>query len=271
MGRFLSTKEINFLKENYLILGTKKCANILNKSDEAIRVHARKLNFFLSREKINELKSETSIKNFIPRIDINILKNVTIPEVAYVLGLLWADGWISNKNEYSVNIKLVTEDFDKIENIFYKIADWKKYTREYKKYKQTTTLRLSGKLIVDYLISIGYKTKSFDSANLVLDTIPENLRHYWWRGYFDGDGYINKNGNALQLCSGITQDWSFVSYLPSDIKYRISKEQYLNKKSNKLNSCSKMYIYGPSAKLFTDYIYCGKIFGFERKYIRRQK
>ena len=97
-----------------------------------------------------------------------------------------------------------------------------------------------------------------------MNTIPDNLKHYWWRGYFDGDGSIRKDGKRLEISSGIKQDWSFISKLPN-IKFSIQRNAYLNKKSGKINSCSKILAFGENAKLFTDYIYNGEIFGLERK------
>lgn len=201
---------------------------------------------------------------FKPSLDIEILKKVNRPEAAYVLGLLWADGWIQNTNDFSINIKLVSEDFKYIEWIFDSLGKWKKYKYNPKNRKPTTQFRTSGKNLVDYLISIGYKTKSFDSASDVLNTIPDHLKHYWWRGYFDGDGHISgKHPYRLEFASGYEQDWSF---LPKDFNFKIIRT--IRKNNNKY---SKAQIYSKATiKKFGDFIYRGFTsdnIGLPRKFI----
>lgn len=178
---------------------------------------------------------------FKPTLNVEIFKNVTMPETAYVLGLLWADGWIQNTNDFSINIKLISEDFQYLEWIFDKLGIWKKYRYNPKGRKPTTQLRTSGKDAVDYLISIGYKNKSFDSAKTVIDTIPNNLKHYWWRGYLDGDGYISsKHPYRLMFCSGYNQDWSF---LPIEYNFKIIRQiGKTGHKHSKAFICSKKLI-----------------------------
>lgn len=186
---------------------------------------------------------------FQPTLNIETLKNVNIPETSYVLGLLWADGWIQNTNDFSINIKLISEDFVHLEWIFDKIGKWKKYRYYPKNRKPTTQLRTSGKNSVDYLISIGYKNKSFNSAREVLNTIPDNLQHYWWRGYLDGDGYISpKHPHRLMFCSGYNQDWSF---LPQEYNFKIIQQTgRTGHKCSRAYLCSKKLI-----KRFGDFIY----------------
>ena len=248
--------ELNWLKINYPLLGSKNCAQLLKTSVNSIRSICSKHGYKVPRETRDKLHSETNLANFKPTIDINKLKYVNDPKSAYILGLLWADGWITNKNSYSIDIKLVTKDFDEIEWIFNSIGTWKKYQYHPKGRQRITHLRASGKSIVDYLISIGYESKSYLSANMVLNTIPENLHRYWWRGYLDGDGHIKKKSYLISFCSGYEQDWSF---LPKSFPFKIIKTQtekgsyskaILSQKINVIKFGSFLYNNAENDKIF---------------------
>lgn len=219
-------KEINWLKQNYSKIGSRKCSEYLKRPISSVRQTANKLKCYVSRDVINKNHSETLIENFKPSIDLKKFTEIKNKEVAYVLGMLWADGWLQYKNDYSVNIKLVSEDFKKILPIFYKIGEWKKYTYKPKNRKEIIQLRLSGKCFTDYLISLDYHIKSGKSPYKVLKKIPKKFLKYWWRGYFDGDGYIKCDiRNKLSITSTCNQDWSF---LPENVNFKkiIKKDKH---------------------------------------------
>lgn len=222
--------EKNWLRENYSILGSHECAKILNRPLASIRITANNMGCYIPLKLRNDLHSKTLIKKFIPSILPSTFKNVNTKEVAYILGLWWADGWITYKDSYSVDIKLISKDFDNIEWIFYNIGSWKKYIRKSTEgHQQTTNLRLSGKELVDYLMTLDYHTKN-KSAIKVINTIPEELKCYWWRGYLDGDGHINSlHPYRLGFSGPHDQDWSF---LPNQYNFRnrvvIGKQSFSN-------------------------------------------
>jgi hypothetical protein len=219
---YYTLKELNWLKENYPVKGSHACALHLNRPLASVRQTANNMGVHVPKELRNKLHSNTLIKKFIPTISPDIFRKVNTKEAAYVMGILWADGWIVNKNYYSVDIKLVKEDFDVIMPIFNKLGTWKKYEYFPKNRKPVVQLRVSGKEIVDIFLSLGYDAKSHNSAKTVLMHIPKKLREYWWRGYFDGDGHIKIGVGGykrLELASAWNQDWSF---LPRNVPFKIN-------------------------------------------------
>lgn len=212
--------ELKWLKNNYPILGSHECAAHLGRPLSSVRQTANNMGVRIPKSIAKELMSKSRIKKFIPTISPHIFENVNTKEAAYVLGIMWADGWITNKNYYSIDIKLVKEDFTEILPIFEKLGDWKKYEYHPKNRKSTIQLRASGKSLVDVFLNMDYHTKSYTSAAKVLSKIPKDLQEYWWRGYFDGDGHIKiKSGyHRLEISSGWNQDWSF---LPKHIPFKI--------------------------------------------------
>jgi len=206
---------------HYPLLGSRACAAKLGHSTNSVKATAYKLGIHVQNEIRKQMHLKGVRQNFIPSVDEKQFMQVKTPEVAYLLGLLWADGWVVSKKTFSVDIKLVSEDMRPLEKIFFATGNWRKYQHAPIGRKPTTHLRASNKKLVEYLVSLGYKAKSYLSARRVLESVPDHLKHYWWRGYLDGDGFISKTQYIIQFSSGYDQDWSF---LPKEIPFRI--EQY---------------------------------------------
>lgn len=197
------------------------------------------------------------------------LTNITA-ETAYTLGFIWADGSISKENKIKIAIKQV--DAVIIEPTLMKAWNWN-IRRNIQKTNPPGQLQMSfqkGSVeLATKLISYNYRSK--DQAPTILSIIPENLTHYWWRGYSDGDGCfcISRDGHcSYSICGPYTQDWSAFEklVLPMEIHYRIGRE--INKKTG--HKGSRIVI--PSicgGYKFGNYIYQGFLedrIGLTRKY-----
>ena len=217
---YYTSDELKWLKTNYSQIGSRACAAHLKRPLSSVRQTANKLGARVPKKLMNKLASESHIKNFTPTISPEIFKNVNTKESAYVLGMLWADGWVTSEKYYAINIKLVKEDFEEILPVFDELGPWKRYGYNPKGRKRTLQLVASGKELVDVFLKMGYNTKSHTSPSGVLSKIPSDLTEYWWRGYFDGDGHIKvaTGYNRLELSSAWNQDWSF---LPRNIPFKI--------------------------------------------------
>jgi hypothetical protein len=205
------------------------------------------------------------------KISDNFLTNLNIKENIYLLGFIWADGWIS-KNKISMS--LTEKDFNQIEPILKKF----KINNFYKRQRFDSNGDLFGnpckqfsiynKNIVNFLLENDYKLKSYVSPIKILKIIPEKLHYLFWRGYFDGDGclYIGKK-IELAFWSTIEQDWSEIIKLYKTLeinKYSIYKYKRKNGKH-----CSSVIRIGISKdiKKICDYIYQNDLeIGLKRKY-----
>jgi len=206
--------------------------------------------------------------------DVNPLQfiNPTTPEVAYILGLLWADGYIGKNN--AVNIQAVRTDLDLLYKHFLTTGNWKIYYRTPKNRKEQATIHKGNMMLANFLKENDYTIKSDKSACKILSIIPENLKHYWFRGVVDGDGcfYIrNKKSYQFSLASSYQQDWTYFEDLLKslNIKYNIQRRIQIRKNLPSTQSSVIRISNKNTIKILGEYIYqnyeIDKI-GLHRKY-----
>jgi hypothetical protein len=117
-----------------------------------------------------------------------------------------------------------------------------------------------------FLKENDYCNKSITTPSKILSIIPKNLHHYFFRGYFDGDGCFTK----IKTCPTIIwtgsyeQNWNDVSELIKKITNHQPK--ILQRIMEKGHKNSMLYFYGKDRiKKFLDYLYQGEIIGLSRK------
>jgi len=213
-------KEIDFLKENYPKYGKEYCSKELNINISKIKGKVQRLNL--------HLKDKT---------DINIFKNIKTKETAYIMGLLWSDGYI-NEKIYNVGIESKYDDMIKLEKIFMKTGNWKKFQRNRENCKPSILYYIGFKKLFNVFKEYDFDKKSKTSPNKVLKSIPEKFKKYFYRGLIDGDGcfYINYKHYSYQftLASSHEQDWSYIINLFDILKidrYTIRKQSGKSKSS----------------------------------------
>lgn len=211
------------------------------------------------------------------KVDVNSFLEIKTKEMAYILGLIWADGHVkkTKENRHILAISLLKNDMDEVRHNFTKFGNWCEYKVRIKNEKPCTMLKLHIKQIVELLITNDYSSK-YKSPCKILSKIPGDLKHYWWRGYFDGDGslFTRSTVNCLNLSSCYYQNWKFVKKLFKTLKiekFSIRKSSYINK-LGKLHRSSCIIIQNINdIERFCSYIYnCYDIdrIGLTRKYKR---
>jgi len=190
----------------------------------------------------------------------------------YFLGFLWADGWIS-KRDNSIEIVIVESDFNELKDIFFNTINWNMYKKQRSVNKVSfgkPQIRINKSLpeLKIFLLNNGYALKSGGSPKQILDKIPKDLHHYWWRGYFDGDGSIaiSKNGcKNLSFWSVIDQEWEDLKNVMYSCQIKFNVYSYRRKCgcSSSLTVTNKNHIL-----LFGKYIYpnLSYDFGLKRKF-----
>lgn len=232
--------DIIFLQENYAKYGPKYCAKILNKNPDAVGAKAKRMGI----KKIGYEKH-----NSMQKVNPEQFYNINTPEIAYFLGFFWADGNIiyrlnKTSNYYGIRLEIQSEDADYILSILNKLGVWAISKRKRKtNWKETTIITTNSKDIFNFLKEHDYLEKSYKEPTKILDKIPENLRMYWWRGYFDGDGsiYLYKRFKKLEFSSTYEYQWLECVNLIKNLN--INKYHIFRQISKKGHKSSKFFIY----------------------------
>lgn len=110
------------------------------------------------------------------------------PDMSYVLGLWFADGWISRyKNHQTFAIALNEKDKCLLEMVL-KIMD-SDYILHYRKTNSCYYFHISSKQILDDVIDKGGMCNK--SLKVLFPKVPNKYLRHFIRGYFDGDGCIS--------------------------------------------------------------------------------
>lgn len=146
------------------------------------------------------------------RIALDVMDNMS-SDAAYLLGLLWADGY--HLSLHGIGIELADGDFADDARPFGTVGTWKVTHRARAGRRPQTGWRMLNRPLRQYLNERGFEDKSLASASGLISDIPKALRRYWWRGYFDGDGciYAKPERSAFQVsfAGAYEQDLSFIT------------------------------------------------------------
>lgn len=240
-----------FLKENYWKLGARECARQLKRP--TVYGVARRLGLICNPEMAFN------------RQDVSRFLQPTDPFVVYFLGFFWADGTI-RKNKPRMTFKIKKVDFNDLLPHIHRLGDFWRYGEAVPlnpKWSTLSILSVTHRDLWAFLKNHDYLIKSGTSADKILSIIPDHLKHYWWRGYFDGDGSMSKiRGGVLSFNSGLNQDWSFVHSLGKvlDIDFTIERKDRGKRGGSKTLISSWAYL-----SRLMKYMYAGEEFGLSRK------
>jgi len=256
-------EEINFLKENYPLYGKLFCAEKLNRKGSSIFKKASRLSLKVNYDiklinnQAAQIKYQSERPNDVFNVNIEQFLDIEKPEVAYLLGFLWADGYIVRTE---VRLEIIKTDMDNIKHILDSIGTWTYSDRQRKNWKVISRATTSNKRLVEFLKEHDYDKKSYVSADKILSKIPNDLKHYFFRGLVDGDGCIDTNRIRASVSSSFKQDWSYFIELCNELGVNTNTYRYKDKHSSSIIELNGVY-----AIKFCDYIYTGDVFGLDRK------
>ena len=206
---------IDYLKQNYETLGPTKCAEYLKLPIKHIKYIAnKKLKLFVSQTVRDEYRRAHT--QYPLKIDISDL--LLNPDVCYILGYIYADGHIAPKSSNLITLTIAEEDMNIIKPSLSVLSDWTFYHTKPTKthHKPMVKARMTNVDLMNFLRSHNYVNKSHVSPFDLFINIPDNLKHYFIRGFLDGDGsiYISpKKKVALAFYATIDNDWSIIQYV----------------------------------------------------------
>lgn len=279
----------DFIRKHYSTNGSYWCSEQLGIDRRKIGCRANQMGIKLNKSVRSSIISQTRPKKSNDEYSVNPEQffDIKTPEVAYILGLLWADGYVLrrfpvNKKtgyiqaEYRIQFGSTYEDFKQFLPILDRVGRWRvTYVKASKHRKKQGKATISNRPLTEFLIANDYTSKSSDSACKIISRIPDHLKHYWFRGLFDGDGCIYHNPDGLHIkmsiCSSYNQDWTYVNTLFQNVLVESSFFIHRTVRKNG-NKFSKVEVVKRSAILkFLNYIYSGydaDRIGLTRKYER---
>jgi len=188
------------------------------------------------------------------------------PEFVYILGLLWADGYVDKKSN-RVSIECVKDDIDYFFPIFKTTGNFNLTERQRPNRRIQGTISKSSLELSTFLKENDYDSKSLLSPNKILNKIPKNLIHYFYLGWSDGDGcfYYSKTKKIIQfiISGSYDQDWGSLITICNELKIQYRIDRFITKKNHKysrflINKNEDILIFGK-------FIYENTLIGLPRK------
>lgn len=244
MKRVFNDIQIKFIKDNHKTMtyvDMSKLEIFKGLTDKQIRNKARSLGIKKTRE-FNDKYFEI----------------ISTKERAYFLGLIYADGYITDYSELGISLhfddkyilEVLNEQLGNVHNIKERIR--KNSYNGYDYTSHTADLRIYSKPLCDDLIKHGIMPRKTKSN--IFPLIEDNLFSHFLRGYFDGDGCIykhNKQGyNMVHFTCGSK---SFLEYLFRKIENKLNITGKIYKEKDK--KYRLMYYKQADAKILLEYIY----------------
>jgi hypothetical protein len=127
------------------------------------------------------------------------------PESCYWAGFLAADGWIGERRKKKFRLEIKYTDRQHLRKLCHFLGRENTCIRDQRRFKYgkntySSIVEVGNSKLVDDLVSVFQVTqcKSFTIKPPLMTS--ENAKHYM-RGYFDGDGCLDKNG-LITIVSG---------------------------------------------------------------------
>lgn len=196
----------------------------------------------------------------INNVNEQFLINLNIPENIYLLGRIWADGYISKNDIYLYGL------WEDMEYLFPYLNSMGIFTirREQKKKngvdygKPQCVVRFAKTRFKNFVESTNIENKSTSNQDKLLELIPEHLHNHFWRGYFDGDGciFLRKNGSGAKLTFWSTLDQDWKSLIDLFLKFNVSYNINEYSRKNGTHKSSMIEIgRSKDIKIIMDYFY----------------
>ena len=162
-----------------------------------------------------EAKSASELKRKYP-IQEDFFDKIDTEEKAYILGLLYADGWNqTERNSVSLSLKEADKEvLDKVTSLIQPTKPLKHIDMSNQRKKlgfensqNQYRLVIANKHISQRLVELGCgKAKTHNLTFPTEEQVPSHLVRHFVRGYFDGDGSVSGD-KQKQFCFVGTEDF----------------------------------------------------------------
>lgn len=254
-------EENNFLIENYGKYGARYCSNKLHRNVDAIIAKASRLGLKIKDREIHPEQQKVSVDNFL---------NINKPEVAYFLGYFWADGYIRNYRSNNIThwrivIEIVNDDAEDIMSTFMSLGKWSLQKRKRTDtYKETCSFVTNNKSLYLFLTEHEFLDKSTVEPTKILSKIPDELKVYFWRGFFDGDGSAGLSGRGSYIELSSTFNYEYLEVQNLFNTFEVTNSHIYRTISKRGHKSSVIKVYGKPNVILSKYFLTSEI-GLKRK------
>jgi hypothetical protein len=158
------------------------------------------------------------------------------PNSVYILGLLWADGYLTKKHN-SIQIECVKEDINYFYPIFKTTGDYSLTFRHRENRREQGCIYCSSVEVANFLKMNDYLIKSKTTPSKILNIIPKELHSYFFLGWSDGDGcfYYNNTKSLIQyvISGSYEQNWESLTTLCDTLGIEYKIDKFITKKNHK--------------------------------------
>jgi hypothetical protein len=163
------------------------------------------------------------------RINIDDFYNIQKKEISYLLGLIWADGHLS-KRDNTLSIECVSDDMIYFKETLDKVGRWSYHNRRRndntRNTRPVTNAYICDSLLHKFLEENDYLEKSKKSPEKIVEKIPKHLLGYFLLGIVDGDGcfyFMKSEATQFTIAGDKNQEWFYIErlFINLDIKYTI--------------------------------------------------
>lgn len=170
------------------------------------------------------------------RANDDFFAEINTEEKAYLLGFLYADGYLANDGR--MGCRLTQDDIELIKLIqkYIAVESPIEYTNNQNiKRKPQVSIRWKSHKMYQNLLDLGFCIDKTHTNSNVFQFIPDTLKQHFIRGYCDGDGNV-------RFAKAPYGKWYRCSLSFSNGSEQILQEinEWL---SNKLNCCGKIHYY----------------------------
>ena len=189
---------------------------------------------------------------------------------AYILGFLYADGYISNDGR--IGMLLNEKDIEVMTFILNKLCPAKtikNYNNQSIKRDPQIKFRITSEVLYNRLLELGFCIDKTNTDSNILNNILKDFKKDFIRGYLDGDGNIrcqhlnNESYSiAVSICNGSIQILKDIEKYFSNLNIRFAK---IKTYSNKSEYYTLSYYRKTEVSKICEHIYDNDGFALERK------
>lgn len=193
----------------------------------------------------------------------NYFNEIDTENKAYILGFIFADGYVDQVNN-RLSISIVEKDVEILNFINTELeSNYNIYFKNWNNRQNVVTLTITSRQIVKDLVNVGcVQAKTFVTK---FPNIREDLKRHFIRGYFDGDGYVSKTDNRIEIVGTEELLTEMATIFHKETGFTYSKLRTRHPERN--NNIRILIYYGKNKfEAFSNFIYPNtESFGLERK------